>query len=180
MARPRKPSKLKEFEGNRAKLGKANIAVDVKGRGKPIAPRNLTSHELELWDAVVASLPNGILCAADSSLLERHACAWQRYREAKAALLSEGMVVVSPQGRVRSPWLGILEAAEREMEKSGSQIGLSPVARAKLIPTNEPHEYDLMDFLMGDQTILNDDWEIEQPEQLQPTASTKLVHTRKV
>ncbi|NTS29809.1 phage terminase small subunit P27 family [Phyllobacterium sp. BT25] len=179
MARPRKPSELKRAEGNRAKIATANIKIDVKGRGRPTAPHSLTSNERELWDTVVASLPNGILCAADSSLLERHACAWQRYREAKAALRNEGMVIVSLQGRVKSPWLSVLRDAEREMEVSGSQIGLSPVARTKLVAADEADDSDIMDFLLNGAAQLDEIWPNEASEHSLPNAIPRLVHPRK-
>jgi len=86
MARHRKPSVIRKREGN---PGKHPIPNDIAGRGKPRCPDHRSDAQKRCWQAVVRSLPEGILTSADGQVLERMAIAWALHREA-ARLIREG------------------------------------------------------------------------------------------
>ena len=90
IARHRKPAVIRQLEGN---PGKRPIPNEIAGRGKPRCPDHLSDAQKRCWQAVVRSLPEGILTSADGQVLERMAIAWALHREA-ARLIGEGAVLV--------------------------------------------------------------------------------------
>ncbi len=158
MGRPPKSSILKAVEGNRAKRGRGRIKEDVRGRGLPVPPSNLTKGELGLWSSIVAALPTALLSGADVSVLERMVVAWARCRTIEKTLKVEGLIVATPQGRIRNPLVSILKDTHTEMHRCGSELGLSPAARARLPGGNEPDTDDIMDALLGMDGNLDATW----------------------
>lgn len=143
-----KPSAIKIMEGNRSKVARDSIGEDPQGVGRPRVPSHLTADERKLWADVVASLPVGLLTLADEAVLERMAVAWARFRAANKTIASTGLMVQSPNGPVRNPLIVILNAAAKEMHAAGSELGLSPVARARLAAPNAGDD-DPMSLLLG-------------------------------
>ena len=141
-----KPSLLKKLEGNRAQRGRASIKEDPPGLGRPSVPLTLTPEERLLHAHVLRSLPDGLLTMADDGILERYVSAWGDFRELRDKIRRTGWLVQSPNGPIRNPLCVLLNAARKEMHASGSELGLSPAARARL--TNvEMAEDDPMEFL---------------------------------
>lgn len=147
MALP-KPAQLKIAEGNRSKLGRDKLRPDPQGKGAPHLPPRLAEDETAMWHAVVASLPDGLLTAADDGILERYVVAWARFRNARILLQTEGMTIKSERGTVRHPLLAIMSQAEKAMHASGGELGLSPVARARLAAL-DTFEHDPLSMLLG-------------------------------
>ena len=157
MGRPPKPSALKAAEGNRAKKGRGRIKEDVRS-GLPVPPANLTRGELGLWRSIVAALPPNLLSGADLSVLERMVVAWARCRTIEKTLKLEGLMIATPQGRIRNPLVPILRDTHTEMHRCGSELGLTPAARARLPGANEPDTDDIMDALLGMDGNLDAAW----------------------
>lgn len=155
----KKPAIIKVLEGNRRKVGKARIGVDPAGLGRPQPPIGLTEIERGLWEEVVGSLPKNLLSRADNAILERFCIAWARFRDCQSKIKATGLLVQSPQGPVRNPLLVAQNAAAKEMHATGGELGLSPVARARLNTTTPPGEEDPLDYLMGmGEGESNSDW----------------------
>ncbi len=143
-----KPALLKRLEGNRAQRGRASIREDPPGHGRPSVPLTLTPEEQLLHAHVLRSLPDGLLTMADDGILERYVSAWGDFRELRDKIQRTGWLVQSPNGPIRNPLCVLLNAARKEMHASGSELGLSPAARARL--TNvEMAEHDPMELLLG-------------------------------
>lgn len=147
--RNRKPSAVKLAEGNR---GKRKIHPDLKAAGRPECPDYFNAGQRLRWDQLVAVLPNKLLAAADGPILERFIVAWQRFRDCEVMLQKTGMLVQTPTGPKRNPLLGIQLHCDRVMASAGIELGLSPVARARL--ARPEHETDFDDafeaYVFGD------------------------------
>lgn len=147
MARPPKPMQVKIAEGNRSKVALAKLIPDPQGKGTPHMPPDLTPVEEEMFMDVITSVPDGLLSAADDGVLERYVSAWSRFREARLQVAKVGLLVRSPVGPVRNPLLVVMHNAAREMAAAGSELGLSPTARARLT-TGGKTGPDPMDWLI--------------------------------
>jgi P27 family predicted phage terminase small subunit len=97
------------------------------------------------------------LTRADDAILERFAVAWAEYREVHATITRTGKLVNSPQGPIRNPLLVVRNNAAKEMHAAGSEIGLSPVARARLAAPNAVDD-DPMALLLGEDGDPNGAW----------------------
>lgn len=149
MGRPAKPSTVKALEGNRSKFGRAAIKTDPRGVGRPQVPAYLKQTEKELFRACLAALPVTILSRADTAILERFAVSWARFRLAHDEVWRVGHMVQSPQGPIINPYIGMMERAAKEMHRAGAELGMSPVARARLA-TVATVDDDPMSLLLGD------------------------------
>lgn len=149
MPTPRKPSKIKELEGNRGKFGRKSIPKDPQGIGRPSVPTHLNPEETKLYRHCMNSLPPEILTAADEAMLEVFAVAWARFRYANKQVGTIGLMVQSPTGPMRNPLLIVIEKNADIIHKVGSQLGLSPAARARLATIPTANE-DPLALLLGD------------------------------
>lgn len=147
-----KPAAVKIAEGNRRKVGAARLKPDIVGKGLPQPPAHLKPEERRLWLEVLRSLPKGVLSRADVAVLERFVVAWNRFRQCDKRIKDEGLTISTPQGQIKHPLMASIIALGKEMHMSGSDLGLSPVARARLSQATDTDQ-DPMGWLMGD----NDD-----------------------
>ena len=146
----RKPKSalIKKLEGNRKKVGAEKIREEPKAKGRPTLPDHLNAEERRLWGAVVGSLPDGLLSRADDAILERFAVAWATFREAHRLVRASSLLVQTTGGPARNPLLVVRNAAAKEMHLSGGELGLSPVARARLTAASTEDD-DPMSLLLG-------------------------------
>jgi P27 family predicted phage terminase small subunit len=146
--RPPKPAQIKKLEGNRRKVARAALRDDPRGIGRPRLPAALDEAGQRLWLDVVASLPVGLLTAADNVTLQAFVREWQTYLAADAGIQKTGLLVQSPLGPIRNPLLTVRNYACRNMMALGGQLGLSPVARARLAAPGQAED-DPMALLLG-------------------------------
>jgi P27 family predicted phage terminase small subunit len=146
MARHRKPSIIKELEGNR---GKRPIPAEMAPIGQPEAPAHLTAEQLDRWQDIVSSLPVELLSRADHQVLERMAVAWAAFRQTTILINQAGLLTRGQNNEpVRNPLLAVRKLATTEMEACGAMLGLSPVARTRLIAP-EQENTDPLTVLLG-------------------------------
>jgi P27 family predicted phage terminase small subunit len=147
----RKPTAIKILEGNRGH--RPLPTSEPKGAGQPSPPRHLQPEQLELWHAVVASLPPELLSAADNSLIERMAVAWSTFRETTRRIDACDLLARGDRGQsVRNPLLIVRTQAAAEMETCSNALGLSPVARSR-IAMPATLDYDPLEILLGPSSI---------------------------
>ena len=132
-------------------MAKSPRSTTRPGRGKPRCPDDLSDAQKRCWQAVVRSLPEGILTSADNQVLERMAIAWALHREA-ARLIREGAVLVKGHDSrpTKNPALTIMRQASQEMELCGTALGLTPYARTRLEAPPEPEDDDPLALLLGE------------------------------
>lgn len=126
---------VNQKEGKRSHTSKKHEQPRIVGVGSLEAPDHLTSNERTLWDFILRSLPPGVLARTDTSILERYVVAWARWRECDEAVKADGLMVRTPQGTIKHPLLAVMTALSREMNSSGGELGLSPVARQRIMAT---------------------------------------------
>lgn len=145
-----KPSEQKRREGDRGHRG-AKIGVDAQGKGKPTVPMHLTAEERRLWAEAVGSLPGYVLSRADNGALELYVTAWARYRDFDSKIRKTGVLVQTPNGPRRNPLFVVLDKAAGQMMRAASELGLTPVARARLArPEHETDPDDVFEnFIFG-------------------------------
>lgn len=129
--RKRKPSALHELHGNPSKL-------NMKKRREPHAPGSLdeppdwmTEDQKEAWRYAVTNAPLGILRAADRGTLAVWVVAEDTHRRA-ARQLQGGLLVQQGEQTIPSPFVSILNKQALIMVKAASELGFTPVARARL------------------------------------------------
>lgn len=149
MSNPPKPSLVKRLEGNREKLGKDRVKVDPTGIGHIQPPTSLKADEKKLFLAVIAALPPDLLSRADEGIVERYAVAWARFRRCNADIRKQGVMVKRGRQLFRNPLIEVMDKMAREMHRAGGEIGLSPVARARMATAPMPDQ-DPMAALLGD------------------------------
>ena len=99
--------------------------------------------------ATVADLAGlGTLHQADRAVIAAHAVALARWAEAEGELRKLGLIVRSPNGfPQQSPYLPIVNKAIEQVLKTAAELGLTPVARARLAgkagkPAGRPNAAD--------------------------------------
>jgi P27 family predicted phage terminase small subunit len=82
-----------------------------------------------------------VISAEDVDALEVYATSLVRYREAQAAIATEGAVITGAKGmRVKNPWTAIESAAADRLRPLFSEFGLTPTARGRLKTPDAPDE----------------------------------------
>lgn len=150
MGRPPKPKQLKIAEGNRSKVGMGQLHDEPQGRGRPRIPPGFTPDQIEMWLDVIGSLPDGLLSRADESALETFVWNWDTVRQARLEIDRTGLLIKTPEGYVRNPLLVVLNNAAKLMASYGGQLGLTPVARAKLAHPTKWDDDPLEMLINGD------------------------------
>jgi P27 family predicted phage terminase small subunit len=141
-----KPGVIRQLEGNRSRTPIPNQAT---GLGEPVINPDLSPDEQRFWYAIVDSLPPGLLSRADEQALERAAVAWARFWECRKLITQLGMIVRGPNGPVRNPLLIVERDAREELHRAGEVLGLSPVARARIVTSDGQPGDDPLAVLMG-------------------------------
>jgi len=139
--RPPKPAAIKRAEGN---PGRRPIPVepDVSDK-KPRCPSYLRGEAKKEWRRVVDDLHQaGIIMEVDRTVLALYCNALAQYLEAEAHVLVEGAVELTPNGYpVKSAWLTIRDKAFDQMMKCLTEMGMTPVSRAK-VAAREQEKFD--------------------------------------
>jgi P27 family predicted phage terminase small subunit len=87
------------------------------------------------WDRLTTELSAaGTITQIDRTVLTLHVAAYSRWQHARQQVdVTGGMVVKAPSGfPVLNPWASVARRAFDEMLRTASELGLSPVARARL------------------------------------------------
>ena len=129
--RNRKPLAIRKLEGNRSKR---KLRDELVTFGAPDLPSYFNEEERMLWASIQRYLPEGFLKRSDTAVLERMCVAWANFRDVNRQIAKIGMMVRGGDGNaVRNPLLVIRRQCVSEMHLAGEALGLSPVARTRLI-----------------------------------------------
>jgi P27 family predicted phage terminase small subunit len=161
MGRPAKPRQMKIAEGNRNKVGKDKIYQEPQGIGFPRLPPGLTEEEEGLWLDTVGSLPDGLLSQADDGALETFARYWALYRQCNRQIAVDGLMIAVKNkfgdSFMRHPLIPVMNQAAKIMNAVGGNLGLSPVARARLASPDR-WQHDPLALLLGDDGDPDGSW----------------------
>ena len=133
-----KTASQKRLEGDRAKVG-ARKAAKLKDPTPKLAstdcPKHLKGYARELWNRVIKELKlSGVdFTVADVAAAEQACIMYQRAREAGDKLNEDGLVIATSDGGYKqNPYVVIERHSTGEYLKLAGQLGLTPVARARL------------------------------------------------
>lgn len=127
------PAALKLVCGNPGRR-QVDPGMKVAAAGAPKPPTCLDAEALVEWRRVTPMLTaSGVLTPADRAILAAYCQAWSCWAEAESKLNEFGRMVASPRGLpVPSPWLQVAGVALQQFVKAASELGLTPVARARV------------------------------------------------
>jgi phage terminase small subunit len=125
MGRPRKPSALKDLEGNRARR---DIPPEIPLHGTPELPDTLDSVAAEHFTFIAAEFGGaGVLKRVDAAALAILADLWSKYWRA-----SEGYDQASDADE-RHEWLKHVRGFRSDWEKQASKLGIQVIDRSRLL-----------------------------------------------
>jgi P27 family predicted phage terminase small subunit len=129
----------------------ADQSVTKAERGIPSCPAHLSPSAKAEWKRLASELFGlRIFCALDRSTLAAYCQAYGRWVEAERQLRQTPMLLKMPSGYIQqSPWLTISNKQIELMHRYITDLGLSPVARARM-DTRTVWRRDLDDDPDGD------------------------------
>ena len=96
-------------------------------------PAYMDDEQREQWNYAVDHAPPGLLTGTDRDILAAWCNACVEYARAVVEVRKIGQVVKTKDGNaIQNPFLGIMNRQALLMVKLGSELGLSPAARASL------------------------------------------------
>jgi len=151
MARPRKSPQLRALEGEQpCRARRAPVAEP--GRF-PEPPPYLSDAEEYAWFRVQKALEAaGHLAPTDAEALEIYCVTYARWRKAVEDLADEGLTLEGPRGGLSlNPLVAVASDASKTMIRLLIQLGMTPVARNQVTPTEDPADDPILKFLAGGQ-----------------------------
>jgi P27 family predicted phage terminase small subunit len=129
-----KPARLKLLEGNR---GKRKLLKEPKpDRIETIdCPELLTEAARVEWNRLCEDMrTQGVLTSWDRAVLAAYCQSYADWLEAQEKVNQIGQMVKTPNTGVpmHNPYLSVARAAKADMLRFASELGLTPVARARL------------------------------------------------
>lgn len=148
--RPRKPTALRELQGNPGKRPLPTHEPKPR-RELPKPPTHLNTAARREWKRVSGELYEmGLLTVVDRAALAAYCVVYARWEEAEKKLAVDGYVVMTPNGYpVQSAWLQISNKALQQMAKFQSEFGMTPASRAKVTAVGEEEEDPFEAFVKG-------------------------------
>jgi P27 family predicted phage terminase small subunit len=128
MARPSKPSAIKELTGNPGKrrLNKS----EPRPYGEPARPTIMTPAARKVWAKLVVSMPPGVYTFADSHMMAAYCEAVAAHQRATKHIIDGAGEVTGSTGQTKlSPWLKEQADSARLIVTIGAKLGLDPVSR---------------------------------------------------
>lgn len=134
--RGRKPTPLhlRLVEGNpqRRPIPKAKAPPRGADQG-PRMPKGTRKEVAAIWRRMVRSIPHGLLISVDGEMLYQWCLARSLFEEAERKLAASSMLIKTPNGMpAQSPYLSIINRQQEIMKSLASELGFTPVARARL------------------------------------------------
>jgi P27 family predicted phage terminase small subunit len=117
--------------------------------GFPDPPEGLGTAALAHWHDTARMVSEaGILSRLDRDALLRYCQAWARLREVQDQIKKLGIMTKGARGALRlNPYLALEGPAAREVRHWANQLGLTPMARAKLRVEERDETEDKWGFL---------------------------------
>lgn len=129
--RPRTPEPFLRLSGSKYAAVRKDVAPPD---GAIVAPEDLDDVARAEWDRVIPWLTEAkVIGPSDRAVLLMYCMNWSRWQQCEAQLRTQTLTVVGAHGGlVANPLIGIARSAKLEMLKAAGEIGLTPVARARL------------------------------------------------
>ena len=145
-----KPTRLRVLEGKPGRRPFNRSEPQPKApSGVPAPPSFLGREGKAEWRRVVKQLVDlGLYTELDRSAFAAYCQSWDTWRQANKSLATNGMIVRTPNGQRRSPYLAIADRALAHIRAFLIEFGMTPAARSRV--SVEPPPDDMDRFLFGD------------------------------
>jgi P27 family predicted phage terminase small subunit len=148
--RRRVPTEIKKLTGNpgRRPLNPNEPKADPLD---PTPPSWLTGEAVNFWNELVAVLvPMGHMSESDKSNLVSLSLALAQMKESHLRIETDGYVIDTPFGPKVSPFVGVLDKAQKQVKSLLCELGMTPASRAKVVSLTGTTKADpLTEFLEG-------------------------------
>jgi len=150
--RPRKPTALKELEGNPGKraLNRPEPKPTVR---IPSCPAHLSGEAKKEWRRISKELlAVGLLTVVDRAALAGYCQAWARWVDAEKEISAPGFktICTTDKGYEHvNPWVQVSNSALKQMKSFLSEFGLTPASRSRIQVPQEKEEDEFDRFLRG-------------------------------
>ncbi len=113
------------------------------------APEWLPDFAKELWRRVVAETQGQrVITAVDAEILAAYCAAYARLRAAEREIAVDGITIRTDNGGIaKHPAVTVANEAASQLRSLGSELGLSPAARARLHAPKDAGKDDFDDWL---------------------------------
>lgn len=101
-------------------------------------PAGLMKKARPIYKRVIDSMPAELYTTADAQAVINYSNAACLAAEAAKKLDDEGAIIQGTEGPKQNPWAQLLRQQSDVMATWGSQLGLTPVARAKISMPEKP------------------------------------------
>lgn len=129
-----KPALIHLLNGNPSKKPPEELE-DIPGLdGEPPQPLWVKAAVREHWEMLKEHLDQmGLLARSDMALMASYCQTMVRWEQAEEEIHDRGILVTSPTGEEKkNPAITVAEKCQELLLRIGNELGLSPVARARL------------------------------------------------
>lgn len=144
----RKPTKLKELEGNPGKR-ELNREEPTPNPAIPDCPAFVKGSGRKEWKRVADELfILGLLTRIDRGALAAYCQSYGRWEEAERKLVKEGVLFETSNGNlIQNPRLAVANKAMEMMHKFLTEFGMTPASRSRIsVPKDESLDDPLTEF----------------------------------
>ena len=147
-----KPTAIKQLEGNPGKR-KLNKREPKVNSGIPVCPSWLLPEAKNEWKRLAKKLHlMGILTINDRTAFAGYCQSYAKWKEAQEHITEEGPVYTTETGYQRpNPWIAISDTNQKLMLQFGSEFGLTPSSRSRIVAGSDIHDEkdDMENLLRG-------------------------------
>lgn len=116
----------------------------------PPAPEWMGEYARAMWERTAPELIDAkVLAMTDLHVLEGFCMAYDRWREAEADTLKNGITIRGPQGFKKNPAVTVANEAMRQMTSYGAALGLDPSSRQRLMVPGAKKKNSFSELLGG-------------------------------
>lgn len=134
MARPRKPTAIKELQGTlqpcRTPKNEPKPQADIS---TIVPPKHLNEATKKIWLFAVEQMPKGVITTCDIAIFERWAVLYEQFIKISTALNEQGLIQIDENGIMRvNPLQHCVIKVSAELRAIESQLGFTPASRSKV------------------------------------------------
>lgn len=145
-----KPTAIKKLAGNPGK----RVLNHFEPRPRVVLPRppqHLSEEEKEKWKLIVRELhPLGLITSIDKDALAMYCVIYARWIKAEKFVREKGEIIKTAAGNIiQNPYLSIANRALDQLNKLGTEFGMTPSSRTRVKVDAADPEQELERMLFG-------------------------------
>ena len=144
MARPRKPTKVKELQGTlqpcRTNLNEPKIESTIKSM---TPPEYLSDRAKQLWTDAIEYCPDDMITNADVSIFEQWCVTYDQLASIQEELKKSGITVYDEDGVPRpNPLINAQIKLQQTLRLTCTELGFTPASRSKVSVSQKAEQPD--------------------------------------